>query len=433
MGPVKSLFCLILTSFCGAEIIPFKGIARLPAGEAITLQGDLGDVKAEQIGGYQSDPELNGKSLADLIDVSTLKLTYKVVGVEARESNGTVTSGKWSVGLDPLPENGTVTLALAFGGSPTLEVVREAQARVFSLEHLDFSAAKTDEERRKLSGKFMGEAAELVKNALPAWMHAGVKQEEVAGLVEVLDTLSHIPEWVREMRDLLSGRRIENLDLTSADTIRELLRYQPPADPPQDVSAVEWTKFRAAHARFLAGYPRTSAAFTRALTARITTSLTMVAASGVKDFEKYASVDLGVAWIPGIEDLRTFVTINVYLGRVEEKPYFRGGLLEAMRQTVSFTGGYAFADISGSDPQKALYRSNNAFLVGVGLRLNKYFRIVGGTALYRHELLNPPAAGSVAESLQGRLRTAGFVAASIDVTALPNLRLLFGKTSVVKP
>ena len=433
MGPVKPSICLLLTSLCGAEIIPFKGIARLPAGEAITLQGDLGDVKAEQIAGYKSDPVLNGKSLADLVDVSMLKLTYKIAGLEARESNGTVASGKWSVGLDPLPENGTVTLALAFGGSPTLEVVREAQARVFGLEGLDFSTAKTDEERRKLAGEFMGEAAEVVKNALPAWMHAGVKQEEVAGLVGVLDTLSHIPEWVREMGDLLSGRRIENLDLTSEDAIQELLRYKPAADPPRDVSAVEWTKFRAAHARFLAGYSRASAAFTRTLAARITTSLTLVAASGVRDFEKYASVDLGVAWIPGIEDLRTFVTVNVYLGRVEERPYIKGGFLEAMRQTVSFTGGYAFADISGSDPQRALYRSNNAFLAGVGVRLSKYFRIVGGTALYRRELLSPPAAGSVAESLQGRLRTAGFVAASIDVTALPSLRLLFGKASVVRP
>jgi hypothetical protein len=48
-------------------------------------------------------------------------------------------------------------------------------------------------------------------------------------------------------------------------------------------------------------------------------------------------------------------------------------------------------------------------------------------AAYRRELLTEPPSGTVAAALQGKLRTAGFIGGSIDVTALPNLRTLFGK------
>lgn len=97
-----------------------------------------------------------------------------------------------------------------------------------------------------------------------------------------------------------------------------------------------------------------------------------------------------------------------------------------MRQRVSLTFGIALKDISGSSKSKIA--SENAFVYGLGFRLNKYFRLSAGGMMYRATL--PTVNGSSSPS-NGTLRHEFFVGPSIDVTALPALQTIFAKSKSI--
>jgi hypothetical protein len=71
-------------------------------------------------------------------------------------------------------------------------------------------------------------------------------------------------------------------------------------------------------------------------------------------------------------------------------------------------------DLSGRSDAKSQLSSNNAFMLGLGWRLNKYFRFTAGDALIRDKASN-------------KIGHALFIGPSIDVSAIQNLRTLLGK------
>ena len=414
-----------------AEIVSYKNLDRLPAGTAITLQGSTKDVCVEPAPAMTAlSQKCTGRTLADVAKVTALKLTYKVAGLEAREVAGTASDDQWSVSMDPLPENGSVTLTLEFAGALPDRVVEEAMDKWLGSEEFKAALDKLIQQAREnqKSGtpgeitaknataveEFFAKLVPVLLAKVPSFLHPMVGDDAPEHLVKLIPSVSALPNALRDVQGL--------------PEVQALLKESPPANQSYFAVAQALKSSKDLRAvNYQAQWKATRDALKGLISAKITTSLAVTASSGVKDFEKYAAVDLGVAWIPGIEELRSFVTVNIYLGPVEERPYTKGIWKETLRQTISLTAGYAFADISGRNPQQGLFRDNNAFLVGVGVRLNKYFRLIGGTAIYRRELLTAPAAGTVSAELQGRLRTAAFLGGSIDVTALPNLRALFGK------
>jgi hypothetical protein len=139
----------------------------------------------------------------------------------------------------------------------------------------------------------------------------------------------------------------------------------------------------------------------------------------VCDLQKYAGFDVGALYSFRLSELRSFAVLNIYfLGPAEFKP---GGLLQG-RQRISLAFGVAIKDISGSTKSKI--SGENAFVYGLGYRLNKYFRVNVGGMLYRANL---PGGSNSTGGANGTLRQEFFIGPSIDVTALSGLQSIFAK------
>ena len=133
----------------------------------------------------------------------------------------------------------------------------------------------------------------------------------------------------------------------------------------------------------------------------------------VSEIQKYAGFDVGAFWVPRISEMRGFATVNVYpFAPVSITP--ANGL--KLKERVSLTFGMSLGDISGVDDGKTKISGQNAFIYGLGFRVNRYFRIAVGGALYR--------AGSNQRN-DNQLRNDFMVGPSIDFTALPALRSIF--------
>ena len=70
-----------------------------------------------------------------------------------------------------------------------------------------------------------------------------------------------------------------------------------------------------------------------------------------------------------------------------------------------------------SDRRNSRISNQNVFLYGIGYRLNKYFRVSVGAAVYREA---SPRSGLLHEV---------FIGPSIDITALPGLRQIFARAA----
>jgi hypothetical protein len=141
-------------------------------------------------------------------------------------------------------------------------------------------------------------------------------------------------------------------------------------------------------------------------------SVDQIASAEVKYLEKYAAVDLASIWIPRIQEFRGFAVLNVYLGPVELNPA-PARALGQMKQRTSLLLGYSLANLSSSHPTKI--RGNNVWIYGIGFRLNRYFRVSAGGALYR------------GADQQAGLRNDFFLGPSIDLTAIEYFKTVFSK------
>lgn len=145
----------------------------------------------------------------------------------------------------------------------------------------------------------------------------------------------------------------------------------------------------------------------------------------VCDLQKYAGFDVGALYSFRLSELRAFAVVHIYFGPIQLKT---GGALpkpgagEWLRQRTSLAFGMAVKDLSGSTNSKI--SGENAFVYGLGIRLNKYFRITAGGLLYRTTL---PAANGSTSPANGSLRHEFFIGPSIDVTALSALQSIFAK------
>lgn len=143
----------------------------------------------------------------------------------------------------------------------------------------------------------------------------------------------------------------------------------------------------------------------------------------VSDLKKYAGFDLGALYAYRLSELRGFAMVNIYWGPVQlstSAPKSKTGAGEWIRERFSLSFGVALKDISGATDSKI--SGENAFVYGIGFRLNKYFRLTAGGLLYRAVL---PAINGSTSPANGSLRQEFFVGPSIDVTAVSALKSIF--------
>lgn len=95
------------------------------------------------------------------------------------------------------------------------------------------------------------------------------------------------------------------------------------------------------------------------------------------DICKYFGLDVGAHWLPARDELRKVVTLNIYPGKVGRLPSD-----DTHWNRLSVAVSYDIGDISGNN-QSAI-RDNHHYSIGMGYRLNRYFRVGTGLSLYRH-------------------------------------------------
>ena len=132
----------------------------------------------------------------------------------------------------------------------------------------------------------------------------------------------------------------------------------------------------------------------------------------VQDLQRYAGIDIGGLYAPSIDELRQFLLINIYFGAVDDKPRRFSSSQDFWVSRFSLSVGAEMGDLGGSDD--AVIRDGKAYAIGVGFRLNKYFRLGVGSMLYRSVSHND-------------LRSAGYVVISMGLTGFRALEGLVSK------
>ena len=405
------------------------GLVRLEYGETFTIQGKTKDVNIAA--GKDSAPEPLSKFLVP----TSLKLIYQVSGLTPIEKTGEIQENGtlFTVSVDKLPENAKVGFRFVFSGSLAPGFITTRMEQFL-----------TDSRYTKIVDDFFqqaeGRGAPAVTQQLREFVNAlaPLLSRDLPDVIKISDTETLAQNLTKKLADaeavaplLRLSRRYRNaksfLKITediSADALRKKVD--------EDIAGLQKKTPGDQIPIALSNYVQAHDELKKLLldnVIQIAATFVVSADAGVKDFEKYAGVDMGAIYIPRVQELRAFFTVNIYFGAVEDtpapaaapdarrRPTSRAVLGNALRQRLSLSFGMSLRDLSGRDPQKTKVEGNNAFVAGLGFRLNKYFRIVAGDALLRNKADN-------------RIGHAFFIGPSIDVSAIQNLRVLFGK---VKP
>ncbi len=422
--PLFSLcgFLLSAGTVCGAAV-NFRDLphTRLPYGEAVTIAGTLSGltVKVEEAG-----QEVD-KILTDFMLVTKVALTYTVSGLAPVNVEGNLNGDNWSVVTEKLPENAQVKFRFQFSGQLKEAFVKTVLNNLFTdprfkleLDAFYALAAQRDAAVQVAGARnFLEKLAPVVESLLPAAFKAAAKNVTPAALVYPLANLK------------------TNLQDMAANNVPGITAGMPPAAARDAVAAYERTLGRTTEltladalaekdsvkrgammsaAMFNENYTKLSDALTKAVVVEFEVSSDLTALAEVKDFEKYAGLDYGAVYLPRVDALRQFFTINVYFGAVEDRPLGVTGPAEWFRQRLSLTFGMSVGDLSSQASSKI--KGDNAFLYGLGFRLNKYFRITAGAAAFR-------------DRRNDRLSHGFMVGPSIDLTAFRYIRTIFGKES----
>jgi len=428
----RAIFAILVTCLC-ARSLPAavdylklkQNLVRLEYGEAFSITGKAADIRLPS----PKEPAVQ-RPITEFMKLSGVELKYQISGLPPVSKTGVVQpDGAFSAPVDRLPENAQVTFTFVFNGELTpafvsqqLQELLTAQAFQDSVRSF-FDAARggvSDVARLKLR-EFATELAGIIRKQLPA----DVKVDDTKSLADLL---------AEKMADEQIAAHFANLGVRRDNAIHELNRRKPElvsekTSPSELRGAVEkqvdsltaakqepppsLTQFAETYDNLLKLFPQQ---------VRVASSFTSTAENvGVKDFEKYAGVDIGTIYIPRVQELRAFFTVNIYLGAVEDtpappEPGATGGakFWSGLRQRLSLSVGMSLRDISGRSQERSQLLSNNAFLGAAGFRLNKYFRITAGDAIMRDKATN-------------KLVHAFCLGPSIDVSAIQNLRILFGK------
>jgi hypothetical protein len=413
----------------------------LPYGTPFVITGGIADV------------QLAGGALSTLIAPQTVAGDYNASdGVQGAVTASSITGTSWNFNVGKLSPDTSVVINFQFTGPLSPAVVQTVLKEV--LADPAYTAASTQFVQSALgrpaaeqiaATTLLSQSAAAVVTAVLKRMGLTPKNPDdlkaalgttLANTIppifnlngetsSVLNPAFHVAEGVNLSADALKA-------LPTADLVEKLktIDYsktsaKAPAD--QDTQA----QVKGIVDQFLATYQNAVGGLGNGLQAVLFTGSSSLAVGSdqatdvVCDLQKYAGFDVGALYSFRLNELRSFAMVHVYFGPVQLKTGGappKSGRGEGLRQRASLAFGMALKDLSGSTQSKI--SGENAFIYGVGIRLNKYFRLTAGGLLYRTTL---PAANGSTSPANGSLRHEFFIGPSIDVTALPALQSIFAK------
>ena len=294
----------------------------------------------------------------ELIDIQSITLRYQVNDLAVKSSVASIIGEKWQFLLEKLPENSPVL----FTSQLTGKIAEKKASKVneeLTFEALSFMRTHQEFPVRSRSTRVLPDGFNLVDD----------ETQEYARI----DNMSAVNLTNLNKRSV-GDRRLEfNVEMPLRENHDKLIpKTQPADDKPADDMPTDSTSI-----------------------------------------EKYAGFDIGAMHLPAIDELRGFYTVNIYFGAVGEtpEPFFSKDVLKRL----SLVAGGSFKDISGASQSKI--KGHNAFLIGLGLRMNKLFRINAGFSFYR----------SSDPSAESSLKRAFYRGISIDISQFPILKSIVEK------
>ncbi len=418
------LFCLWAAVPALAIDIAFNDLktqaVHLPYGQPFTVSGTTGDIR------------IGNQKLTDVITPETIGGKYTADGKDTPINPEPVNGEAWKVTIGELKPDTSVTFTFQFSGKLTDaaagDVVRAA------IESPDFMAVfgvYLEQTKGKSASEYLAPASmfgdtvsrlvlgELGKRGLSPKSERDFARTLFSPVAIQFSALANLPTTFEHLRNPGDPeQRIPGLDATfSLGQVYDKLSHIQqsdlaaiPADRSQNV--------KNSIALFLKQYGVLTAGLKDAVVAGLTVSAGTDAADVVSDLQKYAGFDVGALYAPQLNELRSFFTANIYFKPVELRTDDW-----SIWQRLSLTLGASIGDLSGRDTNKTRISGDNAFVYGLGFRLNKYFRLTVGGMLYRLKLPSADAANPADNSL----KHAFFFGPSLDITALPGLTTIFAK------
>ena len=410
----------------------------LPYGEPFTITGDTGKV------------QLSGGALTEFMKAQTAAGDYTTSdGNKGTITPSSITGTAWQVGIGKLNADTSVTINFQFTGTLLSGVQQTVIGKMLAdpaykaaIAQFHSSALGKDSAAAVGAMTLLSQAivdvvtSVLNQNGLTPKTPADLKASLGPVLLTNIEPIYNLGRELEELRnpvysyEVLVGKTPKEFSALSPQELYDELKGV------SDYSKLPGTQQerdegKKAIENFRQTYQNASAALDSLQSVLFLGTSSLAVGNDqqsdvVSDLKKYAGFDVGALYAYRLSELRSFAMVHIYLGPVQLKtdaPPLKPGRCESIRERVSLAFGMALKDVSGASNSKI--SSENAFVYGLGVRLNKYFRLTAGGMLYRTTL---PAVNGVTSPANGTLRHEFFVGPSIDVTALPALQSIFAKS-----
>lgn len=408
----------------------------LPYGTPFAIAGDVTQV------------QLAGGALNTLITPQTVTGDYAASdGVRGDLTSSSVTGTAWTVNVGKLGADTSVTINFHFTGPLSVttvqaifdEMVADPSYQAAKAQFVDSALGKTASAQVAATTLLSQAAASVVTSVLSRKGLTAKNPEELktalgAALLNRIQAIFNSSEQASSLET--STQVAAGLNL-SADGLKALT----PQALADKLKAIDYSKVstdkttqdlvKGGVDQFLKAYQNAVGGVSDGLKGALFTGSSSLAVGSDQatdvacDLQKYAGFDVGALYAPRLSELRSFALVDIYFGPVQLKtgsPPPKAGFGEWLHQRTSLAFGMALKDLSGSTKSKI--SGQNAFVYGLGFRLNKYFRLTAGGLLYRTTL---PAVNGSTSPANGSLRHEFFIGPSVDLTALGALQTIFAK------
>jgi hypothetical protein len=411
-GTIMLILCLT-GSVASAQTVQYSELAKggkLPYGKNVTLVGKLSDLKCDNV------------LLTSLLDITAISASY--LGQTTPAANGALSADSWSLPLGSLPADTAINLTLKVTGKITTAKQTAIVDQLMSGDSFQrrlgafvmvtkdqVPAVVTQEVEQLLRDISSPEGAltSILESQLPCVSVAGWTDTAVTALRASPNNFINLSSLLRNVTD--PGLQLQGVSpgMLPGDLHKLIVSKAPPKSADTELQGTANTAF----ARFEDAYKEVSGMFQADVVAELSVGVRMDVNSVTSDFAKYAGFDVGAIYIPRIDELRQFFMVNIYpSGPVDLD---NNGVPIGGKARFSIALGLSVGDLSSNANSRI--KGDNAFIYGIGYRVNKYFRITVGGALYRD-----------AGAGKGLLHEA-FIAPSIDLTALPGLKQIFASAN----
>lgn len=401
--PVFVLFATLSPLAAQAAVYTFSELQktdrpRIPYGEVVTIHGSIADF------------DKAGEKYSEWMDLSDLSVTSRIGSTSTTtEARISADHREWEFDLEALPAKSLLRLDLKAvlrpsqaGAKKVVEKALQDDRFKTAVETFFRAAKEKDAVVAEVETKFFNELGVVLKDAFPEFL--AVSEVPIRAQPAVRDKLGALLNLRQNLKDLEGV-----LDVTKETSASQA--YEAVKKKKTDKESDE-----RARRSFVSAYEDATAAL-NALVESVRQTVTVThsvptSSLSTSDLQKYAGIDYAALYVPNSEELRQFVLANIYWGSVDDLPAALNVKERWFQSRISLSVGWCIGDLSNN--QNSDIDGNNAFALGIGFRLNKYFRLSAGSMQYRSKA-------------DGSLRGDPFFGISIDVTAFDALKGLVSK------